>query len=97
MSSCPEPVRNFREKYPKLNEIMKRLAMFDNIHEGTFSEEEASETLDRWVGAVIKDDSEETYKIIEDELSMIKRGIKGKEAIQNLEEEKPKGWVKGKV
>jgi len=97
MSSCPEPVIRFRERFPKLNERMKKLAMFDNIHEGIFTEEEASDTLDRWVGAVVEDDSEETYDKIDEELLMIKRGIKGKEAIQNLEEEKPKGWVKGKV
>ncbi len=97
MSSCPEPIKNFREKFPKLNDIMRRLAMFDNLHEGTFSEKEASETLDRWVEYVVKDDSKETYDKIETELLMIKRGIQGKEVIQNLEEKKPKGWEKGKV
>ena len=99
MSSCTEPFKGFREKFPQLYESMEKLKMQYNIHmdDDTFTEEEASETLDRWVEAVIKNDSKETYDKIDDELLMIKRGIKGKEVIKNLEEEKPKGWVKGKV
>ena len=98
MSKCDDigkAVKNFRDNYPELDKRMKKLAQFDNIHEGIFTDEEGSETLDRWVGAVIKDKSQTTYNKIDEELKMIKRGIKGKEIIKNLEKKSPPGWKKG--
>jgi hypothetical protein len=98
MNKCDdigEAVKNFREKYPKLDKRMKEMVKFDKIHEGIFTDKEGSATLDRWLRAVIEDNSEETYEKIDEELLMIKRGIKGKEMIKNLEKESPPGWKKG--
>ena len=95
MNPCPEPVENFRKLFPELEKRMKKLAMFDNIHEGIFTDEEGSDTLDRWVEAVVNDNSKKTYEKIDKELLMIKRGIKGKEVIKKLEENPPHGWKKG--
>ena len=94
MSKCPEPIMKLREKYPELEQQIKNLALFDNEHAGILTEEEVRATLDRWVEAVMKENIQETYDEIDEELLMIKRGIKGKEIINQLKED-PK--MKGKI
>ena len=98
MSKCDgigEAVKNFRKNFPELDKRMKEIAKFDKIHEGIFTDEEGTATLDRWVRAVLEDNSKETYNKIDKELKYIKRGIKGKEIIKNLEKKSPPGWEKG--
>ena len=95
MSSCPEAVIKFRKLYPELNKRMAVLALLDNKDDGILEDEEVNDTLERWVEAVEENNNKETYDKIDEELLMIKRGIKGKKIIKNLEEKKPPGWKKG--